>query len=390
MAAIDIVVAGHICLDIIPPFPSAGPKEVTQLLVPGKLLKVEPAVLGTGGVVSNTGIALSKLGLRVAYMSKVGDDALGKIIIDKMSAWGDVQGIVRTNEAASSYSVVLAPPSFDRIILHHPGCNDLFKGLEINQEIVASSRLFHFGYPPIMRSLFIDHGKEMTKIFERVKSLGVATSLDMALPDPESEAGQMHWPTWLQTVLPFVDFFMPSIEEALFLWNRSQWQRLRRPGADFVDIAPITAYSALADDMIGLGCGAVFLKAGHRGIYAKTSSRDRLAQISALPKSVREEWVEREYWGAAFVAETIMSAVGAGDSAVAGILAAVLHRKTLAEALQFGNCLGYQNLRGLDTVSGIGSYEETEALIKTLAPAPCDFLDVTWKPTPYSGIWQRL
>ncbi|MDZ7290841.1 MAG: carbohydrate kinase family protein [candidate division KSB1 bacterium] len=389
MAEIDTVVAGHICLDIIPPFPSTSPKEVTQLFVPGKLLKVDQAVLCTGGAVSNTGIALSKLGVGVAYMSKVGNDEFGKIIVDKMSAWGDVHGITRDDKIGSSYSVILAPPSIDRMFLHHPGCNDFFTSQDINWEIVASSRLFHFGYPPIMRALYIDDGREMAKIFARVKALGIATSLDMALPDPESEAGQWHWRKWLETVLPFVDFFVPSIEEALFLWDRLQWQALRRQGGDFVETVPISTYSTLATNMITLGCGAIFLKAGSRGIYAKTASPERLAEISALPEKVRENWSAREYWGASFVPDKIMSAAGAGDSAVAGILTAVLHGKSLAETLQFGNCLGWQNLRALDTVSGIGSYEETEALVKTLTPASCDFLDESWTPSSYSGIWQR-
>lgn len=386
---IDIVVAGHICLDIIPPFPDTGAKEVTQLFVPGKLLKVESVVLGTGGAVSNTGIALSKLGLRVAYMATVGNDAFGRIIIDRMSAWGDIKGIVRNEEAGSSYTVVLAPPHIDRMFLHHPGCNDTFTSEHIDWHIVAVSRIFHFGYPTIMRALFVDKGNEMARIFERVKSLGVSTSLDMALPDPESEAGQVDWPRWLRNVLPFVDFFLPSIEEALFLWNRAEWQRRRKQGGDFVEAVPVAVYQKLANDLLALGVGAVFLKAGHRGMYAKAANAERFSQIPVLPEKIGANWAGREFWGAPFTPEKILSAVGAGDSAVAGILTAALHGKNLEETLQFGNCLGCQNLRALDTVSGVGSYQETETLIKSLQPAACDFLGETWTATSCPGVWQR-
>ena len=54
-----VVVAGHICLDIIPTFAQrAG--GVAELFNPGALIEVGPVVLSTGGAVSNTGLALHK------------------------------------------------------------------------------------------------------------------------------------------------------------------------------------------------------------------------------------------------------------------------------------------------------------------------------------------
>lgn len=385
----NVVVAGHICLDIIPPFQPNSHQDIIELFQPGKLLNVGEVVLCTGGAVSNTGIALSKLGCQVAFMSKVGDDTFGKIISEKMSEWGDVKSIVYDSYEGSSYTIVLAPPSIDRMFLHHPGCNDYFTSQNINWEIVASSRLFHLGYPPVMRSLFINDGKELSRILKKVKSLGVSTSVDMTLPDPDSEAGRLNWIGWMKNVLPYVDFFTPSIEEALLLWNRSEWQTMRTKGEDFINTVPIDVYQDIANDLIVLGCGVVILKAGHRGIYVRVAGGDRLGQISVLPSQAHSNWAERELWGAPYVTEKIVSATGAGDSAVAGILAAVLHGKTLEETLQFGNCLGYQNLRALDTVSGVGTYEETESLIKILEPVAIDFLDKAWVLTSFKGIWER-
>ena len=110
MSALDVIAAGHICLDIIPPFAASDTRAFEQAFQPGKLLHIDQALLGTGGPVSNTGIALSKLGCRVAFMAKTGRDAFGGIIVDKMSAWGNVQGIYRDAAQGSSYSVILAPP----------------------------------------------------------------------------------------------------------------------------------------------------------------------------------------------------------------------------------------------------------------------------------------
>lgn len=389
MAAFDVVAAGHICLDIIPPFKTSGTHDFNKLFQPGKLVHVDKVVISTGGSVSNTGIALSKMGCRVAFMTKVGDDAFGQIIIDKMTAWGNIAGIARDPEHGSSYSIVLAPPGIDRMFLHHPGCNDHFTGAMLHWEMIRASRLFHLGYPSLMRSLFTDDGAELAHILNRVKQLSVATSLDMALPDPNSEAGHMNWQGWLHNVMPHVDFFMPSIEEMLLLWDREQWDELRRHGNGIVDSAPIALYREIADSLLELGCGAVILKAGARGIYAKTANQVRLRRIPILPAHAHQNWAGRELWSAAFVNENIQSAAGSGDCAAAGFLTALLHEKSLEETLQFANCLGWQNLRALDTVSGVGTFAETQTLLTKLHPVMTPFLAHAWRATAYTGVLER-
>jgi sugar/nucleoside kinase (ribokinase family) len=389
MSTFDVVAAGHICLDIIPPFETGAEPDLGKLLQPGKLLHVGKAVLSTGGAVSNTGIALCKLGGRVAFMTRVGEDAFGRIITDKMAAWGNVEGIARDSEHGSSYSIVIAPPAIDRIFLHHPGCNDFFTGEMLNWEIIGASRIFHLGYPSLMRSLFIDEGKELAHILQSVRKLAVATSLDMALPDANSDAGRMSWKSWLRNVMPHVDFFMPSIEEMLLLWNRAKWEEMRRQGDSIIEAVPVDLYREMANDLIALGCGVVILKAGPRGIYTRTAGEERIRRVSILPTPAHKSWAGRELWSAAFVNESIQSAAGAGDSAAAGILTALLHEKSLEETLQFGNCLGYQNLRALDTVSGVGTLAETEVLLTTLQPGSLAFLDQAWQPTEYRGVLER-
>ena len=79
---IEAVVAGHICLDIIPQFEIDQGDELSAYLAPGRLTDVGPATLSTGGTVSNTGINLHRLGVHTQLMGKVGDDVLGKAILD--------------------------------------------------------------------------------------------------------------------------------------------------------------------------------------------------------------------------------------------------------------------------------------------------------------------
>ena len=67
-----IVVAGHISVDITPVFQSSKKKSISQVLCPGKLIRTGEAVVYTGGVVSNTGLALHKMGANVRLAGKIG------------------------------------------------------------------------------------------------------------------------------------------------------------------------------------------------------------------------------------------------------------------------------------------------------------------------------
>src|SRR5947209_17605355 len=73
---VEAVVAGHICLDIIPTL--VGDSVV---FAPGRLIEAGKAIVATGGPVSNTGLALHKLGVTTRLMGKVGDYLLGPAIL---------------------------------------------------------------------------------------------------------------------------------------------------------------------------------------------------------------------------------------------------------------------------------------------------------------------
>ena len=78
-----------------------------------------------------------------------------------------------------------------------------------------------------MRALFADDGAELAEVFRRAQAVGATTSLDMSLPDPQSESGQAAWGKILDNTLPYVDIFLPSIEEALFMMQRERFLRMK-------------------------------------------------------------------------------------------------------------------------------------------------------------------
>ena len=206
-----VIAAGHICLDITPVFPEKKVSQLGEILSPGKLIQMGEADVHTGGAVANTGLAMKILGADVTLMGKIGKDAFGDMVCNILKQYNVQGGMIVSETESTSYSVILAVPGIDRIFLHNPGANHTFRASDIPQEALDEAALFHFGYPPLMRSMYEADGEELVRIMKRAKEAGAATSLDMAAVDPDSEAGRADWEKILERVIPYVDFFVPSV-----------------------------------------------------------------------------------------------------------------------------------------------------------------------------------
>ncbi|NOZ62838.1 MAG: carbohydrate kinase family protein [Calditrichaeota bacterium] len=383
----DITVAGHICLDIIPKIPHTGLKEITDIFKPGKLVIVDKATISTGGPVSNTGIALAKLGLKVAFMARIGDDHFGEIVEKLLETQGFTSGISKIQGERTSYTIAIAPSGIDRIFLHHPGANDHFDHNDLDVEIIRQSKMFHFGYPPIMAKCYRDEGSELEKIIRIANGEGAFTSIDMALPDPDSASGKAPWPKILERVLPYVDLFIPSIEEIFYMLDREKYFQIKKAAGnrDVVDFIDVNDYQRLAQKCLDLGAQMVALKAAHKGIYFYSR---KIRAKNGVPKNA-ENWSNRELWSPAFRIEKIASATGSGDSAIAGFLAAIVQGRDVEDALNYANCTGYQNLHELDAISGIKSWDETTQMLKErkLKKIEISLDESNWKWSVEHQLW---
>ena len=361
---IDAVVAGHICLDIFPAF-DAGTG--AGGLRPGALYKVGPALRSTGGAVANTGLALHRLGVAVALMGKVGDDPFGQDIQNLIRAEGEhlSAGMKVSPGETTSYTVVISPPGVDRTFLHCPGCNDTFTSADLNEAVLQGARLFHLGYPPLMRSMYQDGGAELVAMFQRVKAMGLGTSLDMADPDAGSEAGKVDWLALLTKVLPHVDIFVPSVEELLYMIDRPTWDRLMQKGRiDIaVDITP-PMLRQLADRLIAMGTAVVMIKLGDQGAYMLVSTDiERIRKMGRCCPYDVLAWIGQEVIEPCFKARTVAGTTGSGDCTIAGLLAAVLRGIPPLEALPFAVAVGACSVEETDATSGVPHLLDVEQRI---------------------------
>src|SRR2546421_124365 len=117
----DAAVFGLIVADLI-----AWPMDLRNPPAPGGLQVLNTLELTTGGNVCNTGIALSKLGMKVAAAGIVGKDVLGDAVVDRMSAAGvDTSIVFKTDNAQTSATVVAVEPGGERAFFHTAGTTAL-------------------------------------------------------------------------------------------------------------------------------------------------------------------------------------------------------------------------------------------------------------------------
>src|SRR5260221_4258128 len=351
----DVVVSGYLCLAFFPDMLNTEPQ---ALIVPGRLVEVGHMEISPGGPVWNTGLALHKLGVKVKLIACVGDDPLGKITLDQFSKYDKTLAYSIHIEKGypSSYSVVLSPKRADRTFWHCAGTNQTFGVDSINYESLTGAKLFHLGYPPLLPSLLEDDGEGLFTVYRRVKALGVVTSMDTVVPDPTNISGKVNWPNILKKTLPNVDKFLPSIDEILFMLRYSDWKRwqgevLSHINADYL--------LSLAEELLELGTVVAGFKLGAKGIYLRTSSSSHFQRLAILGLDVNP-WVNKTLWQPAFQVE-VRGTTGAGDSAYAGFLTALLYRQNPEVALRWACAVGACNV---EAVSGITDLQSVLARLQ--------------------------
>jgi sugar/nucleoside kinase (ribokinase family) len=354
----EVIVAGHICLDIIPTI-AEKQSGIDALLIPGKLVDIGPAVLATGGAVSNTGLALHRLGTHVQLMGKVGDDLFGAAIMQVLNQQGEdiADGMIVAAGEHTSYTFVINPPNIDRIFLHCTGANDTYSSADLKLEQLAGVRLFHFGYPPLMRKMFENQGEELMLLLSKAKASGLTVSLDLARPDPESAAGKADWKTILGRALPYVDVFLPSFEEIFYMLHRERYEEilLQAPYGDLLTLVDGKLLTDIAEELLAMGVAIVGLKLGEHGLYMRTTADSARLAASGLcaPESDKmDNWTNREMLAPSFEVK-VAGTTGAGDCAIAGFLCGMLKGLTLEDSLQTAVGAGACNVEQADATSGM-------------------------------------
>ncbi len=327
-----IVCCGHVCLDVIPRLGAGG------LPGPGELVQVGPADIAAGGSVSNTGLALHRLGLPVRPVGRVGDDPFGREVrrFYETQGPGLADHLQVVPGEATSYTVVISPPGEDRRFLHCPGVNDTFTDAHVPDAALDDARLLHVGYPPLMRAMCDGGGEPLVRLLARARGRGLLTSLDMAGVDPSSWAGRVDWPALLGRVLPWVDVFLPSRDE----------------------LAAMLGDDAMPAAVLAMGVKCLVVKDGERGLRVDTSDAAGV---------LGNGWSDRSLRAGTYIVDTV-GTTGAGDVTIAGFLAGLVHGEPPERAADLACAAGAFCVQGPDAVGNVPDLATLRAFIEQHPP----------------------
>ena len=290
-------------------------KPIEAFPAKGTLGIVERMELHAGGCAANTGIALAKLDADVAVLGKVGQDGFGDFLAATMEKSGvNTRGVKRSQTEATSATMVAVEADGERTFLHSYGANVDYTEADVDWEIIDAASILHIAGPFLMPHFI---GLECATVLKRAKECGKITTLDTVW-DPTGR-----WMSVLEPSLPYLDYALPSLEEA------------RR----------LTGYETprdIAQVFLDKGVQVVGLKLGAEGAYLRSMSGD---EIMMPPFAV-----------------PVMDALGAGDAWAAGFLCGITHGWDWEKSLRFANAAGACCVQSLGATSGIRSFADTSAL----------------------------
>lgn len=308
----DVIVCGSCVVDVL-----VRPVALDNPIGSGQLVRTEPLLLTTGGIVSNAGTTLARLGMSSAAFTYVGNDEWSDVIRSRYEAEGiDTSHLMTHESAPSSTTAVLIDPSGERSFLHAVGAPKLLdKATFLTRlDFFKRSRVMLLGYYPLLPNLQAD----LPEVLAAIRSAGCLTALDAA-----GDGGTMEP---LAACLPHLDFYVPSFKEASHQTGETDPE----------------------------GILALYRDAGATGLIGV-----KLGTQGALLSPKAGEFVE-----VSPVAPPgeIVDTTGAGDCFFGGLLAGILRGLLIADAGKLAAACGACCVTGLGATTAIRGYEETARL----------------------------
>jgi sugar/nucleoside kinase (ribokinase family) len=198
MPSFDVTIAGELNLDLI----LYG---LPEQLPPERELLADRMMLTLGSSSAIVAHNLAALGSRVGFQSRIGDDPLGQIAIERLQQGGvDVSHVRRLSGSTTTGLTVILHHEAWRNILTYAGTIAETSWEDLDLVYLADSRHFHFSSYYLQRAL----RPRVGELFQRLKAKGLTISLDTN-DDPDDR-----WEGGLHEVLRHVDVFLPNEREA--------------------------------------------------------------------------------------------------------------------------------------------------------------------------------
>ena len=283
MPRFHVTIAGELNLDLI----LYG---LPEQLPPERELLADRMMLTLGSSSAIVAHNLAALGSRVGFQSRIGDDPLGRIALQRLEEGNvDVSKVRVVPGATTTGLTVILHHEQWRNILTYAGTIAELKWEDLDLEYLADSRHFHLSSYYLQKSL----QPRVAELFRYLKAKGLTISLDTN-DDPEDR-----WQGGLKEILKYVDVFLPNEREACKAAGTQDLEAAIRKLAELVPL--------------------VVVKLGRKGALAQRGAE----RFTASTREV-----------------VPVDTVGAGDSFDAGFLYEYVRGAELQKCLDSGNRAG--------------------------------------------------
>jgi len=289
----------------------------------GLLAPVNSITMHNGGNAMTAAINLSKLGVPSVLVGKVGGDIFGDYLKRRLSEEGvSIDGIKTDESVQTSASVLMIEEgSGERSFFHCVGSNATFCYDDIDFSVIEKSDIVFVTGTYLMETF---DGEQTMRFLKKCKEMGKITALDVCW-DSKNRWGEL-----LNCAMPYIDFFLPSIDEAK-------------------NIAGSDSLEEMSDIFFNNGVKTVVINCGKAGCYFRASKEDKGIMIPA------------------YRMENVVDTTGAGDSFCSGFLAALSREEPITECAKVGNATGAFCVTQKGATSGIPTYEDVISFIKSRA-----------------------
>lgn len=180
-------------------------RPVTEIPPGGNTYFIEELTMAVSGAAGAAAIVAAKYGLNVLAVGGIGDDLMGDWVIRRLDQFGiDTSMMQLCKGVGTSSSIVTTRPDGQRPALHMRGATGAFVISEDDYDKVLNAKVIHMGGTGLMDRM---DGERSFQLMKEAKRRGRITTLDVFAADKKDMAN-------VAGLLPFTDYFIPSIEEA--------------------------------------------------------------------------------------------------------------------------------------------------------------------------------
>ena len=290
---------------------------LARLPQPGELVLSDRIAVFPGGNALNTAIALRRLGENVVVAGSIGDDDLGRLLLDQMQTQGlDVRGVRREPGGRTASTFILRVEGEDRRFIHSLGVAATFSGEHVSPELIPDNGIMLVGG---YLKLGAWNDSVLADLMRHARRRNCTVVLNICIAQDSGVD-----PCRCLSLLEHVDVFVPNEDEARILTGETlpamQAKALRRAGASVVVITR-----------------------GADGLFADDGERTVEMGIFKVP---------------------LVDPSGCGDCFTAGLIAALLRGWDTVRSLEFASAIGAIGATALGCTDGVPSFAEAERFLE--------------------------